>query len=168
MVRINNTDTVLVNCPPTEFLPARPPPIGAIHNVYELKTQPELIRYYHAAAGFPTKPTWLIVIKNKQFASWPGLTGDIFNRHYPDTEETPKGHGRKAPSGQRSTKQTATTLDESDKELELDIIKNPRPTKKEQTIFYKVMDVHTKRQLRRYTPTNQVVSPRNPAKATNT
>ena len=38
----------------------------AIHNVYELKTQPELVRYYHAAAGFPTKPLWLKAIKNKQ------------------------------------------------------------------------------------------------------
>ncbi len=38
----------------------------AIHNVYKLKTQPELVRYYHAAAGFPTKPSWLKAIKNKQ------------------------------------------------------------------------------------------------------
>jgi hypothetical protein len=34
----SNTDTVLVNKPPTEFLPDRPPAIEAIHNVYELKT----------------------------------------------------------------------------------------------------------------------------------
>jgi len=46
------TDTVLVSKPPTEFLPDRPPPIDAVHNVYELKTQPELIRYLHAAVGF--------------------------------------------------------------------------------------------------------------------
>jgi hypothetical protein len=42
-----------------EFLHDRPPPSEAIHNVYELKTQPELVQYYHAAAGFPTKPSWL-------------------------------------------------------------------------------------------------------------
>ena len=34
-----------------------PPPLEGINNVYELKTKPELIRYYHAAAGFPTKPS---------------------------------------------------------------------------------------------------------------
>ena len=61
----SNTDTVLVTQPPTEYLPDRPPPIDAIHNVYELKTQPELIRYLHAAAGFPTKPMWVAAIKNK-------------------------------------------------------------------------------------------------------
>jgi hypothetical protein len=52
-----NTDTVFTAKPPTEFLPDRPPANEAVHNVYELKTQPELIRYLHAAAGFPTKPT---------------------------------------------------------------------------------------------------------------
>jgi hypothetical protein len=57
------TDTVLVSKTPTEYLPDRPPPIDAVHNVYELKTQPELICYLHAAAGFPTKPTWLAVKK---------------------------------------------------------------------------------------------------------
>jgi hypothetical protein len=55
VVRNNNTDTVIVNQLPTEFLPNCPSPTDAFHNVYELKTQPELVCYYHAAAGFPTK-----------------------------------------------------------------------------------------------------------------
>ena len=91
----NNTNTVIVNQPPTKFLPLRPPPTATIHNVYELKTQPELVRYYHVAAGFPSKPTWVKAIRNKQFASWPGLTVDAVKHHYPDSKETPKGHGRK-------------------------------------------------------------------------
>jgi hypothetical protein len=72
----NNTGTVLCNRPPTEFLPQCPPPLDAIYNIYKLKTEPELIRYHHAAVGFPTKPTWLKAIKNKQFAAWSGLTVD--------------------------------------------------------------------------------------------
>jgi hypothetical protein len=106
----NNTDTIIVNRPPTEFLPERSPPTDAIHNIYKLKTQPELVRYYHAAAGFPTKPTWLKAIKNKQYASWPGLSIDAVMRHYPDTEETPKGHGQKSPSNLRSTKKMQSTM----------------------------------------------------------
>jgi len=81
MVQNNNMETVIVNQPPTEFLPERPPPIDAIHNVYELKTQPELVRCYHAAAGFPTKPTWIKAIKNNQYALWPGLTANAVARH---------------------------------------------------------------------------------------
>jgi hypothetical protein len=75
-----------------EFLPDRPPPSKAIHNVYELKTQPKLVRYDHAAAGFPTKPLWLKAIKNKQYASWPGHTWEAVNKHFPKSKETLKGH----------------------------------------------------------------------------
>jgi hypothetical protein len=92
-IKNNNTDTVLCDQSPTEFLPDRPPPSNAIHNVYKLKTQPELVQYYHAAAGFPTKPSWLKAIKNKQYASWPGLTWQPANKHYPKSKETLKGHG---------------------------------------------------------------------------
>jgi hypothetical protein len=79
----NNTKMVIVYRPPPKFLPApaRPPPTKVIHNVYELKTQPKLVHYYHAAAGFPTKPRWLKAIKNMQFASWPGLMADVVNCH---------------------------------------------------------------------------------------
>jgi hypothetical protein len=58
-----NTDTVLVDQPPTEFLPDQSLPTKAIHNVYELKTQPKLVRYHHEVAGYPTDPTWIKAIK---------------------------------------------------------------------------------------------------------
>ena len=93
-----NTDTVIVDKCPTEYLTARPPPTEAIFNVFELKKQPEIVRYYHAAAGFPTKPT-IKAINNKQYASWPGLTSEIVQKYYPESEETLKGHARKIKSG---------------------------------------------------------------------
>ena len=102
-----NTQTILVKESPSELLPRRPPPTEAIANVFELKTQPELVRYYHAAAGFPTKPTWLAAIKNNQFASWTGLTHDGVRKHFPESEETWKGHGKKVKSGLRSTSKTS-------------------------------------------------------------
>ncbi len=90
LVRNKNTEMVIVNRPLSELLPACPPPTVAIYNVYELKTQPKLVHYYHAAAGFPTNPMWLKAIKNKQFASWPGLMANVVNGHYPDSDKTPK------------------------------------------------------------------------------
>ena len=98
-----NTQTALVSRPPTEFLPNRPPPTEAVANVYKLRTQPEIVRYYHAAAGFPTKPTWLAAIKNNHYASWTGLTYEGVSKYFPESEEMHKGHGRKLKSGQRST-----------------------------------------------------------------
>jgi hypothetical protein len=91
------------------FLPQCPSPSDDIYNVYELKTQPELVCYHHAAAGFPTKPTWLKAIKNKQFALWPNLTADAVMKHFPESEEMHKGHGRKTCSSLRLTKTTPTS-----------------------------------------------------------
>jgi hypothetical protein len=144
MVWNNNTDTIIVNRPPTEFLPDRPPPDEAVHNVNELKTQPELVWYHHASAGFPTKPTWLAAIKNKHFTSWPGLTLAAARKHFPDSEETHKGHGRKTPSGLRSTKdKQVPRLDGSNEAFgnKQDAPFPLRPVQKKQTIFYRILDL---------------------------
>ena len=141
MVRNLNTDTALLNRPPSEFLSNRPSPAEAVHSVYELKTQPELVRYLHAAAGFPTKPTWLKAIRNKQFASWPGLTLEAVRRHFPDSDETNKGHGRRTPSGLRSTKKTQATTPPPVEEPEDDVEDEHNITIKEKTIFCKVYDI---------------------------
>jgi hypothetical protein len=100
----NNTNTVLVRKPPTKFLPDHPPPTKAIHNVYKLKTQSELVWYLHAVAGFPKKPIWIAAIKHKQFASWLGLTVKAVAKHRFESKETMKGHGQKEQSGLHSTK----------------------------------------------------------------
>ena len=70
-----------------------------------METQLELVRFYHAAAGFPTKPTWLAAIRNKNYASWVGLNASSVAKHFPESKETWKGHRRKIKSGLRSTKE---------------------------------------------------------------
>ena len=141
-----NTQTVLLRRPPSEFLPRRPPPTEAICNVYELKTQPELVRYYHAAAGFPTKPTWLAAIKNNHYASWTGLTYEGVSKYYPESEETWKGHGKKVKSGLRSTKRNIEAEDavikmEDDVEREAHDKQLSHVYKKSKTIMVKVMQI---------------------------
>ena len=64
----NNTETVLVNRSLLELLgDSAQLPTKRILSVYKLKAQPELICYYHAAAGFPTQPTWIAAIKNRHY-----------------------------------------------------------------------------------------------------
>jgi hypothetical protein len=100
--------------------------------------QPELVRYLHSSAGFPTKSTWLKAIKNKQFTSWPGLTTEAVRRRFPDSDETHKGHGIRTPSRLQSTKQTqaAAQPEEQKHDKEENII-----VAKQKTIFFKVYDL---------------------------
>ena len=87
---------------PQELLRSQPPPV---RNVCKLRTKPELVRYYHAAAGFPTKPTWIAAIKNGHYKTWPGLNQKDVAKYFPNSTEMWRGHGRKIKSGQRSTRQ---------------------------------------------------------------
>ena len=48
--------------------------IPAAHSAYNLLSIEDLVRYMHAAAGFPVKYIWLKAIKKVNFESWPGLT----------------------------------------------------------------------------------------------
>jgi len=74
-------------------------------NVYNLPSIPQTIRYLHAAAGFPTKDSWLKAIKNGNYMTWPGITAESVNRHFPESIETQKGHMKKQRQNVRSTKQ---------------------------------------------------------------
>ncbi len=97
----------MVDKPPSEFLTNRPPPSEAIFSAYELKNKPELVWYYHAAAGFLPKPKWLKAIKQGFYTSWIGLTYEV-----PQSSEDKKGHGRKIPSGLRSTQKSKKEINE--------------------------------------------------------
>jgi hypothetical protein len=146
----NTTDTVLVNKPPTDFLPDRTPVIEAIHNVYELKTQPELVRYLHACAGFPTKPPWIQAIKNKQYASWPGLTVKAVAKHFPESDETIKGHGRKTKSGLRSTKTQVENESNTD-DIENASMRPTQPPTKQKESILRIFDLSDEAQRLMYT-----------------
>ena len=64
----------------------------------------QVVAWYHAAAGYPTKPTWIKAIKSGFYTTWPLLTAKAVRKHYPETVETPKGHMKRVKSGVRSTK----------------------------------------------------------------
>ena len=88
-VKNENIERILLNEPPSSFLVDNNPlPIDKILNAYRVRTWPELVRSYHAAAEFPTKLTWLD-------ASWTGLNFSSVAKYFSELEETWKGHGRK-------------------------------------------------------------------------
>ena len=60
--------------------------------------------YFHAAAGFPTKETFMDAVRAGNYATWPGLTTTLISKHFPDSDETQKGHMKGRRKGVRSTK----------------------------------------------------------------
>jgi len=76
----------------------------AAYSAYDLPSVVALVRYLHAAAGFPVKKTWLAAIKAGNFATWPGLTYSNAAKYFPESDETVKGHLTQSRKGTRSTK----------------------------------------------------------------
>ena len=85
------------------------------HSVYDLPIVEALFRYMHAAAGFLVKSTWLKVIKNGNFESWPGLTYNNALIFFPHSVETLKGHMVQSSQGVRSTKKKKNQKDNNKK-----------------------------------------------------
>jgi hypothetical protein len=90
------------------------PSSEAAANVYSLPSMPQSIRYLHAAAGFPTKDSWIKAINNGNYATWPGITVEAVNKHFPESVETQKGHMKKQRQNVRSTKQKVIADEVSD------------------------------------------------------
>ena len=81
-------------------------PTDTINNVYELPSIELSVRYLHRAAGFPTKAAWLKAIRNDTFLSWLLINVKNVNKHFPESEETQKGHMRNLHKNTRSTSRT--------------------------------------------------------------
>jgi hypothetical protein len=118
-VKNRNNQTMLLD---------RPSPHDAVANVYELPSTKQTVRYLHAAAGFPTKPTWLTAIRAGSYHTWPGISHKTVNKHYPESDETPKGHMKQSPQGVRSTQ----VVPANEPTIE--------PNKKHSDIFIKIID----------------------------
>ena len=85
------------------------PPVGhCINNIYDLPSTAHSVRYLHAALGFPTKNTLLAAICNGNLTTFPGLTSTNVMKHFPESDETQKGHMKQIQQGLRSTKPKPT------------------------------------------------------------
>ena len=60
--------------------------------VYDLPSVEALVRYMHAAAGFPVKSIWVKAIKHGNYNSWPGFTYNNAEKYCPQSVDTIKGH----------------------------------------------------------------------------
>ena len=73
-------------------------------SAYDLPSVEALVKYFHAAAGYPVRSEWLAAIKAGNYASWPGLTYSNARRYCPLADETIKGHQVQSRQNIRSTK----------------------------------------------------------------
>jgi hypothetical protein len=67
-----NTETTLLSQEATKIMLSKQEkidPLELVNSVYELPNQEQVVAWYHAAAGYPTKPTWLKAIEAGFYAT---------------------------------------------------------------------------------------------------
>ena len=78
-------------------------------SVYHMRTKPDLIKYLHLACWNPSCRTWSNAIDKGFFATFPGLTTTLVNKHLPLSISTAKGHLKKSRQGVQSTSKHKST-----------------------------------------------------------
>ena len=97
-------------------------------SAYDLPSVEALVRYLHAAAGFPVKSTWLDAIKAGNFASWPGLTYRNASKYCPSSDETIQGHMAQTRQNVRSTKPKPPKIKTNDPPACPQVVHGPLPS----------------------------------------
>ena len=59
-----------------------------VFSAYDLPSVEALVRYFHAAAGFPVRDTWIKAIKAGNFDLCSGLTYQNATKYCPTSKET--------------------------------------------------------------------------------
>ncbi len=78
-----------------------------INVIFDLSSACQTLLWYHVAVGFPTKETFSDSVRAGNYSTWPGLTAKMIHRHFPDSNETVRGHLKGQRQGICSTKQKA-------------------------------------------------------------
>jgi hypothetical protein len=105
--------------------PSTPNTTQQCNSAYTTQSIPELIKFLHATAFSPTKMTWLKAIKKGFYQSWPGITYEAVNKHFPTSMDMHKGHMDQTRKNERSTK---TKTDDIEQEQIPTQNENNKPT----------------------------------------
>ena len=76
----------------TQLQPQYAPCTAAGTSVYTSIQLPKLLKYMHQCYFIPCPSTWLKVIANNQFATWPRFTTKNMSKYLPASVATAKVH----------------------------------------------------------------------------
>ena len=103
--------TGLYHTPMTPTVDPDPTPSNktqTTNNVYSMRTKADLVQYLHQECWSPTPHTWYKAIKKGFFATLPGLTAQLVQKHLLSSKATVKGHMKLTRQHIRSTKTKPT------------------------------------------------------------
>ncbi len=122
-----------------------------VANVYNIPSINQTIKYLQAAAGYPVKDTWVKAINAGNYTTWPGLTATAARRHFPESDETQKGHMKRQRQGVRLTRTLQTITEDNKEHIAPDSGEAPAPNQRR----CKTCTLKSTMPVKQCTPTNQ-------------
>jgi len=118
----------------------------AINVIFDLPSARQTFLWYHAAAGFPIKESFIKAVRNGNYATWSKLTVTLINKYMPDSDEMAKSHLKGQRQGIRLTKHNAFTALVEQEETRIKIKGESSPYKplppiKLNKIFMRMVDL---------------------------
>ena len=107
-----------------------------VNNVYKLPSITQTIEYLHVTAGFPIKARWIKAIKAGFYTELSLFTITTVNKHFPESDETVKGHMK----GQCQHARASNWTDQAPSQIE----DSPRLGEKNDEVYIKVYQTKEK------------------------
>jgi hypothetical protein len=95
--------------------------------IFDLPSSCKTLLWYHASAGFLPKETYIIAIRNRNYATWPKLTVMLINQYFPNLDKTVKGHLKHLINKTKSIEENYRKLDSRDQNQGQKITFPPHP-----------------------------------------
>jgi hypothetical protein len=64
--------------------------VNEANAIFDLPNSRQTLQYFHAAAGFPVKETFLAAVQAGNYVTWPSLMTTLISKHFPDSGERQK------------------------------------------------------------------------------
>ncbi|KAL7490235.1 hypothetical protein ACHAW6_015985 [Cyclotella cf. meneghiniana] len=71
----------------------------AVKHLDKLPSTEKVVRYLHAAVGFPPKATWIKAIRAGNYDTCLMIKVKNVNKYFPESDETQKGHMQQTKQG---------------------------------------------------------------------
>lgn len=89
------------------YLPVPIAPLSKLNVIIrKIKAKKDLITFLHGAMFSPFPVTWIKVIKNNHFTTWPGISPELITIHLAPLVATAEGHMQQERQGLQSTEST--------------------------------------------------------------
>jgi hypothetical protein len=84
--------------------------VNKANTIFNLPNTWQSLLNHHPSVGFPPKETFLVAVRARIYATWPGLTTTLIHKHFPDLDETHTRQMKGQRKGVRSTKVLAPVM----------------------------------------------------------